>query len=66
MAAVKTFGERIADTLVEDGLLQAKQKMTEPEAFRSVSRMKSISGVSLSRAESALQRSGVVPIGVVT
>ena len=25
MAAVKTFGERIADTLVEDGLLQAKQ-----------------------------------------
>ena len=25
MAAVKTFGERIADALVEDGLLQAAQ-----------------------------------------
>ena len=25
MAAVKSFGERIADALVEDGLLSAKQ-----------------------------------------
>jgi hypothetical protein len=50
-------------TSVENAAVDAR---SEPAAFRSVSRMKSISGVSFTRAESALQRSGVVPIGVVT
>ncbi len=50
-------------TSVEKAAVDARSL---PAAFLSVSRMKSMSGVSLNRAESALQRSDVDPIGVVT